>query len=95
DTDIQNIDVYECNYAEFNLGFVSDTSQILIDLDSSVEEIIERSGKQATPGAKYVPEVENIVPGDFVVKEKVKRKFDPWEAATVKKNKTQEKSENK
>ena len=70
DTDIQNIDVYECNYAEFNLGFVSDTSQILIDLDSSVEEIIERSGKQETPGAKYVPEVENIVPGDFVVKEK-------------------------
>jgi two-component system chemotaxis sensor kinase CheA len=70
DTDIQNIDVYECNYAEFNLGFVSDTSQILIDLDSSVEEIIERSGKQEAPGAKYVPEVENIVPGDFVVKEK-------------------------
>ena len=70
DTDIQNIDVYECNYAEFNLGFVSDTSQILIDLDSSVEEIIERSGKQETPGAKYVPEAENIVPGDFVVKEK-------------------------
>ncbi len=70
DTDIQNIDVYECNYAEFNLGFVSDTSQIFIDLDSSVEEIIERSGKQDAPGAKYVPEVENIVPGDFVVKEK-------------------------
>ena len=70
DGEIKSVDVYECNYAEFNLGFASDTSQILIDLDSSVEEIIERSEKQETLGTKYIPEEENIVPGDFVVKEK-------------------------
>ncbi|MBO4808595.1 MAG: Hpt domain-containing protein [Lachnospiraceae bacterium] len=52
--DIEKVDVYECNYAEFNLGFVSDDFQIQIDLDSSVEEIRER--RQA--------------PGDFVVKSK-------------------------
>lgn len=70
DSDIQSADIYECNYAEFNLGFVSDSSEILIDLDSSVEEIIERNGRQETPGAKYFPEAEDIVPGDFVVKDK-------------------------
>ncbi|MBP5299537.1 MAG: Hpt domain-containing protein [Lachnospiraceae bacterium] len=70
DGEIKSVDVYECNYAEFNLGFASDTSEILIDLDSSVEEIIERSEKQETLGTKYIPEEENIVPGDFVVKEK-------------------------
>ncbi|MBO4376691.1 MAG: chemotaxis protein CheA [Lachnospiraceae bacterium] len=52
--DIEKVDIYECNYAEFKLGFETDTSAIQIDLDSPIEEIKKKAD----------------APGDFVIREK-------------------------
>lgn len=63
--DIEKVDVYECSAEEYVQGFDLGGSGVQIDLDSSVEEIEEKT-KEAGEDEKK-PE---IAPGDFVIKSK-------------------------
>lgn len=62
--DLLKVDIYPCTAREFQLGFEGEGSEIVIDLESSVEEIENRvDGKQSQ---KEEPK-KKIAPGDFVV----------------------------
>ncbi len=61
--DLVKVEVYECTAKEFQMGFDAEGSEIMIDLESSVEDI-ERRSEQRAQGAK---EEKKIAPGDFVV----------------------------
>ena len=64
--DLTKVEVYACSAQEFQLGFEAEGSQILIDLDSSVEEIEKRAdAKEDEATAK-----KKIAPGDFVIASK-------------------------
>ncbi len=64
--DLTKVEVYACSAQEFQLGFEAEGSQILIDLDSSVEEIEKRAdAKEDEAAAK-----KKIAPGDFVIASK-------------------------
>lgn len=63
--DIKKVEITECSAEEFARGLDSVGSEILIDLDSSVEEIEEKEAK-ALAKKKDKP----IAPGDFVIESK-------------------------
>ena len=73
--DIQKVEVYECSAKEFQQGFASVSSEIRIDLESSVEAIEAK----ADGGMMYIapdastaaaPEKKAMAPGDFVIESK-------------------------
>ncbi len=76
--DIEKVDIYECKAEEFLQGFDfgEHDSGIQIDLDSSVEEIEnktqetkEKTGEEAKEEKKEKkPQKPDIAPGDFVIK---------------------------
>ena len=65
--DLTKVEVYECSAQEFQLGFEEEGSQILIDLDSSVEEIEKRADAKEDEAAVAK---KKIAPGDFVIASK-------------------------
>lgn len=65
--DLTKVEVYECSAQEFQLGFEAEGSQILIDLDSSVEEIEKRADAKEDEAAVAK---KKIAPGDFVIASK-------------------------
>lgn len=65
--DLTKVEVYECSAQEFQLGFEAEGSQILIDLDSSVEEIEKRADAKEDEAAVTK---KKIAPGDFVIASK-------------------------
>ena len=50
--DIKKVDVYECTAAEFQQGFAVGSSQVKIDLDSSVEEIEAKAQNKVETAAE-------------------------------------------
>ena len=69
--DVKKVDVLECTEAEYKQGFEDeeDSSMIIIDLESSVEEIeakAERTQEQIMAEAKS----KALAPGDFVIQSK-------------------------
>lgn len=75
--DIQRVDVFECKAEEFLQGFDFGDPEVMIDLESSVEDIEARTQKQEQADeelqeevkeAEKKPEKPKIVPGDFVIK---------------------------
>lgn len=58
--DIKAVDVNECNAAEYQLGFDGFGTNVSIDLESSVEEIIAKNSGSETEKAE-------MAPGDFVI----------------------------
>lgn len=77
--DIKKVEIYECSEAEYKKGFDGIGSEILIDLDSSVEEIEKKAGQD---GKKEAPK--EVKPGDFVVQSK-----EPGKAKKLAKDKKQ------
>lgn len=67
--DIKKVEITECTSKEFGMGFVAFGSEILIDLDSSVEDI-EKEAQKAEAGEPAKKEEKNIAPGDFVIESK-------------------------
>ena len=67
--DIKKVDVYECTAAEFQQGFDVGSSQVKIDLDSSVEEI-EAKAQNKVETAAEEPKKKEMAPGDFVIQSK-------------------------
>lgn len=65
--DLTKVEVYACSAQEFQLGFEAEGSQILIDLDSSVEEIEKRADAKEDEAAVTK---RKIAPGDFVIASK-------------------------
>lgn len=61
--DIKAVDVNECNAAQYQLGFDGFGTNVSIDLDSSVEEIIAKNSGTETEKAE-------MAPGDFVIQPK-------------------------
>lgn len=73
--DIEKVDIYECKAEEFLQGFdFGEQEPMVIDLESSVEEIEnkaeEKSAQEAKDEEPKVPEKKKIAPGDFVIKSK-------------------------
>lgn len=73
--DIKKVDVFECNQAEYRLGFGTDGAEIQIDLESSVEDIVKKTAGGDNAEAEQQIQTETaakpaIAPGDFVIKEK-------------------------
>ncbi len=75
--DIQRVDVFECKAEEFLQGFDFGDPEVMIDLESSVEDIEARTQKQEQADeelqeevkeAEKKPEKPKIAPGDFVIK---------------------------
>ncbi len=75
--DIQRVDVFECKAEEFLQGFDFGDPEVMIDLESSVEDIEARTQKQEQDDeelqeevkeAEKKPEKPKIAPGDFVIK---------------------------
>ena len=67
--DVKKVDVLECTEAEYKQGFGDEEPMIMIDLESSVEEIeakAERTQEQIMAEAKK----KALVPGDFVIQAK-------------------------
>lgn len=69
--DVKKVDILECTESEYRQGFgdEEETTMIMIDLDSSVEEIeakAERTQEQIMAEAKS----KALVPGDFVIQSK-------------------------
>jgi len=68
--DIKKVDVLECTESEYKQGFEDEeTPMIMIDLESSVEEIeakVERTQEQIMAEAKS----KTLAPGDFVIQSK-------------------------
>ena len=67
--DIKKVEITECTSKEFGMGFAAFGSEILIDLDSSVEDI-EKEAQKAEAGEPAKKEEKNIAPGDFVIESK-------------------------
>lgn len=67
--DLQKVEIYECNEKEFKQGFDSVGTEILIDLESSLEEI-EARAEQKEKGTAKPKEEKPIAPGDFVIESK-------------------------
>lgn len=82
--DLTKVDVYECTLQEFQLGFEAEETQIMIDLDSSVEEIEKRADDKESSG-KETPK-KKIAPGDFVIASK-----EPGKAKNLAKDRPQKK----
>lgn len=72
--DIKQVDVFECKAEEFLQGFEfgEQEEEVVIDLDSSVEDIEsrvqEQSGEKEEKKEEKQPEKPQITPGDFVIK---------------------------
>ena len=67
--DVKKVDVLECTEAEYKHGFGEEEPMIMIDLESSVEEIeakAERTQEQIMAESKS----KTLVPGDFVIQSK-------------------------
>lgn len=62
--DLLQVDVYQCTSKEFQMGFESEGSEIVIDLESSVEDIEKKADEKQK--AEKEPK-KKIAPGDFVV----------------------------
>lgn len=67
--DIKTVDVYECTAKEFQQGFDFGTSEVKIDLESSVEEIEAKAKEKAEVHAEE-PKKKEMAPGDFVIQSK-------------------------
>ncbi len=70
--ELQKVEICECTAKEFQRGFDSFGTEIMIDLESSVEEIeakAEGTEEQAKAAPK-APEKKTIAPGDFVIESK-------------------------
>lgn len=65
--ELEKVEINECTQQDFMHGFDSIGSEIRIDLESSVESIQEKSGKEDTQTA---PKKETIAPGDYVIESK-------------------------
>lgn len=77
--ELESVEIYECSAKEYQQGFDSFGSEILIDLDSSVDEIEKKSEETAyVPGAFVIPSdgekkaepPKAMAPGDFVIESK-------------------------
>lgn len=73
--EIEKVDIVECSAADFQRGFDSFGSEILIDLDSSVEDIQKKAAQSGdgTAGVFFEAppaKAEKIAPGDFVIESK-------------------------
>ncbi len=70
--DLLKVDIYECSAKEYGMGFDGEGSEIVIDLESSVEEIEKRSSETDVDGQEVQTEPKKkFSPGDFVVAAKV------------------------
>ena len=67
--DIQQVDIYECKAEEFLQGFDFGDHEQKIDLESSVEEIVDRADKKNGDKPEDAQKAQ-IAPGDFVIKSK-------------------------
>lgn len=65
--DIKAVDVYECTAKEYQQGFGQPSEKIVIDLESSVEEIEARAEVQEE---MQEPPKKEMAPGDFVIQSK-------------------------
>ncbi|MGN0439128.1 MAG: chemotaxis protein CheA [Lachnospiraceae bacterium] len=83
--ELKTVEIYECSGAEYQQGFDTFGSEILIDLESSVEEIEKAAMAKEAAKAGYVPgqfviapdaegapaaEKKAVAPGDFVIESK-------------------------
>lgn len=83
--ELKTVEIYECSAAEYQKGFDTFGSEILIDLESSVEEIEKAAMEKEAAKAGYVPgafviapdtggasvaEKKTVAPGDFVIESK-------------------------
>ena len=74
--DIKSVDIFECKAEEFLQGFdFGDQEPVVIDLDSSVEDIDSKAQEKSTdkeagekPKAEEKKPEKKIAPGDFVIK---------------------------
>lgn len=57
--DILKVDIFECTEKDYQLGFETDSNDLIIDLSSSVEEIEAKAGEKAAASV--------FAPGDFVI----------------------------
>lgn len=64
--DIESVDVHECTAKEYQMGFDSIGTEILIDLESSTEEIEAAAEKKK----QEEPKKQQMAPGDFVIESK-------------------------
>ena len=79
--DIKSVDIVPCSVEEYRQGFDTDAPLLVIDLESSVEEIeakAERTQEQIMQEAK----AKTLAPGDFVIQSK-----EPGKAKTLAKDK--------
>lgn len=68
--DIKKVEITECTAKEFGMGFAAFGSEILIDLESSVEDI-EKTEQEVIISAEPVKKEEKkFAPGDFVIESK-------------------------
>lgn len=65
--DIQKVEIYPCTAAEYQQGFEMPGSALVIDLDSSVEEIEAKAAGKQTDAESEKPA---MAPGDFVIQSK-------------------------
>ncbi len=71
--ELKKVEINECTAKEFQRGFDSFGTEIMIDLESSVEEIEAKAAGEAEEAAKPAekkPESKPIAPGDFVIESK-------------------------
>lgn len=81
--ELKKVDIYECSASDYQKGFEGFGTEIMIDLDSSVEDIENKASGQngdangeIKPGMFVVPanvpaaEKKEYVPGDFVIESK-------------------------
>lgn len=81
--ELKKVDIFECSASDYQKGFEGFGTEIMIDLDSSVEEIENRAaaesgqiiegvpeGMVVAPKSTPVTEKKEFAPGDFVIESK-------------------------
>lgn len=84
--ELKSVEIYECTAAEYQQGFDAVGSEIRIDLESSVEDILKKTGEAESEEGGYVPgafviapagaassqpeQPKVLAPGDFVIESK-------------------------
>ncbi len=67
--DIESVDIFECTQAEYQRGF-DEESPLVIDLESSVEEIEAKTGERTQEVIMEEAKSKTLAPGDFVIQSK-------------------------
>lgn len=68
--DIQAVDVSECSIEEYRRGFDEEGAPLVIDLESSVEEIEAKAAERTQETIMAEAKTKALAPGDFVIQSK-------------------------